>query len=102
MKMFQKLRTSLRRLYGSRLSPFPLTEQELNSFMLRVCDLGGWPCSDAYQAVIAQAILHRTQGAPGISATAVAKEIERSLANGLAYAVIADVKAREKAAKGDA
>ena len=96
----QKLRIALKRRQGRFLtSSFPQTPMELDSFINLTLSLGGFPETYGYRSLVAQSVLHATQGQAALYPNLIVLEIKRAQANAIAYGVIEDVKRKEKAAK---
>lgn len=103
MKAFivDKFNSTLNALWASRLHDFPQTSPAMDLFIKRVLEAGRLQETPSMRSLVAQAVLHCTQGAPGIRPKSIIAEIERATANHIAYAIIDAVKQAEKAKAND-
>ncbi len=98
-KSIQKLRTYLKRLGGTFLTRLPETEAEMHFFIGSVLELGGLPDNDSFRHAIATSILHLDSSKNSVKKLDIIRQLRRSITNQVAFSLIADIKAREKAAK---
>ncbi len=95
---FRKLHMCLKRLQGRWLrKDFPRTSERLEAFITSTLILGGFNAEDSgYRSLVAQSILHSTQGQRYLYPNLIALEIRRAEANAWAFQIIEAIKKKEK------
>jgi hypothetical protein len=75
----------------------PQSPAALDAFIMEVLEIGKFPKNDSFVSAITSQILHTTVGTSKLNKRMFVNTLKRSIANQLAYGLMMDIKAKEKA-----
>ncbi len=101
--MKQKLNTLLKRISAPwlRLIPvsLPQSNYELDVFIARILELGGYPANNSFRHAIATQVLHLNSDVQKVAPRVFLNAIRRSVANQVSYDLVQAIKEDDKREK---
>lgn len=95
--MKQKLKLAIKKLLSHLPSKLPTTPEQFEKWSNDILELGGYPVNNSFKHALATQLMHAGERETSKPKAFFASTIERSIINQMAFQMMQDIKAEEKA-----